>query len=259
MNYLALVPLIGSVCAMFAFFTSYIVAVVRGDVYPWWPYISDTGTTIPESCIFGQLLTMSAIFGFCGMIIRYKWVQLYNPDKNLKLTKLNCISFGIGAVSCFGMTMVANFEETSLRAVHMPSAVVTFSLGLVYNFIHTEITRVMSPRSSSFCVWVLRLCISMTGLVAFILLYGFGVSAEIKGKRWYGNDSLKKLDWDPQDPGWGLHLVASVSEWIIGLSVVVFFLTFISEFSRVKLSIKAVALDETETTPDETSPLLTSA
>lgn len=60
-------------------------------------------------------------------------------------------------------------QETSLRAVHMPSAVATFGLGLVYNFIHTEITRVMSPRYSSVCVWGLRLCISMTGLIAFVL------------------------------------------------------------------------------------------
>ena len=44
------------------------------------------------------------------MVIRYKWVQFFNIDKNTKLTKLNCLSIGIGAVSCFGMTMVANFQ-----------------------------------------------------------------------------------------------------------------------------------------------------
>ena len=57
--------------------------------------------------------------------------------------------------------------------------------------------------------------------------------------------------------GWGLHLVASVSEWVVGLSIVLFFLTFTSEFRRGKLSIKAEA-SEGVTNDDDASLLVAS-
>jgi len=36
MNVISLIPIL---FAALAFLTAYIVAVFRGDVYPWWPYI----------------------------------------------------------------------------------------------------------------------------------------------------------------------------------------------------------------------------
>ncbi|KAF6028735.1 DRAM2 [Bugula neritina] len=195
---------------------------------------SDTGTTIPESCIFGELLTLTAVFASIAMVIRYKWVESFNHGMKL-LQNLNLAALVTGLISCVGMTMVANFEETSIRAVHFPSSAATFGMGIVYNFMHTEITRRMSPKYSSTCVWIYRLIISMMGLLSFGLLYGFGVGAETKGKKWYGNDTAKKLEWNPEDPGWGLHLASAVSEWIIGLSVILFFLTFTFEFGKIKL------------------------
>jgi len=39
MNVISLIPILGSAFAALAFLTAYIVAVFRGDVYPWWPYI----------------------------------------------------------------------------------------------------------------------------------------------------------------------------------------------------------------------------
>ena len=41
-----------------AFILTYLVAVLFGHVVPGFPYISDTGTLPPESCIFGQFLTI---------------------------------------------------------------------------------------------------------------------------------------------------------------------------------------------------------
>jgi len=38
-----------------------LIAVLIGHVAPDWPYISDTGTIPPESCIFGQFLTFDAL------------------------------------------------------------------------------------------------------------------------------------------------------------------------------------------------------
>jgi hypothetical protein len=42
---------------------SYIIAIVLGHVEVELPYISDTGTHIPESSIFAQLLNFVAFLG----------------------------------------------------------------------------------------------------------------------------------------------------------------------------------------------------
>lgn len=42
---------------------SYIIAICLGHVEPVFPYISDTGTHVPESNIFAQALNMVAALG----------------------------------------------------------------------------------------------------------------------------------------------------------------------------------------------------
>lgn len=64
--------------------------------------------------------------------------------------------------------------------------------------------------------------------------------------------------------GWGLHLVSTINEWIIGLSIVVYFLTYIKDFSKIKLNIKSEEMykpQENTATPtageDDVDPIWT--
>jgi hypothetical protein len=45
------------------FATTYGIAVAKGDVYALFPYISDTGGSPPESCIFSLGLNTTAFIG----------------------------------------------------------------------------------------------------------------------------------------------------------------------------------------------------
>ena len=49
-----------------------------------WPYISDTGTFPPESCIFAQLLNFGALLVGIIVYIRYKQVPILLKLKILK-------------------------------------------------------------------------------------------------------------------------------------------------------------------------------
>ena len=125
-----------------------------------------------------------------------RWYKLPNIYKHIYDIKNICpiiifsVFFNIVCVSLNYKYLFSSFQETSLRAVHMPSAVVTFGLGLVYNVIHTEITRVMSPRYSSVCVWGLRLCISMTGLLAFVLCkYQYTLYSKAQNRGWKAGEN----------------------------------------------------------------------
>lgn len=51
---------------------SYIMAVILGHVEAGFPYISDTATSAPESCIFAQFVNMTATlseYSFMKIII----------------------------------------------------------------------------------------------------------------------------------------------------------------------------------------------
>lgn len=52
-------------------------------------------------------------------------------------------------------------------------------------------------------------------------VYSFGISAEARGRRWFGNDSSKKLDWDPQDPVSSklVEIYVLLCLWPIGFSL----------------------------------------
>ncbi|XP_067949531.1 DNA damage-regulated autophagy modulator protein 2-like [Watersipora subatra] len=254
MNSLSFVPITGAVLGVVSFFTSYIVAVARNDVYPWWPYISDTGTTVPESCIFGELLSLTAFFALCTMIVRYKWVQVFSKGDR-GLNRMNTASLTIGCLSCFFMTMVANFQETSVRLVHMPVSACTFGFGLVYNFFHSEITRKMTPHVSRVSVWVLRLTLCVTSLIAFGLLYGFGASAN-QIADWSKNQSNARIHWNPEDSGWKLHLVSTISEWIVGFCVILYFLTYSLEFRNFSLRLEPQLAETFEHEDNDAAPLM---
>ncbi|XP_052697016.1 uncharacterized protein LOC128175432 [Crassostrea angulata] len=47
----------------------YIIAVSDHDVYPFFPYVSDTGTLPPESCVFGQFLNIAALLRIVTVIV----------------------------------------------------------------------------------------------------------------------------------------------------------------------------------------------
>uniref|UniRef100_A0AC35FB31 Uncharacterized protein n=1 Tax=Panagrolaimus sp. PS1159 TaxID=55785 RepID=A0AC35FB31_9BILA len=53
-------PVLTFVFGVLAFIIGYIIAVSNGYENAWFSYISDGGTHPPESCIFGQLLNLSA-------------------------------------------------------------------------------------------------------------------------------------------------------------------------------------------------------
>uniref|UniRef100_A0A0L8FRN2 CWH43-like N-terminal domain-containing protein n=1 Tax=Octopus bimaculoides TaxID=37653 RepID=A0A0L8FRN2_OCTBM len=60
---LEMLPISLVVVTFLTFITTYVISVSNGHVTPYLPYISDTGAKSPESCIFGQLLTVSTIIG----------------------------------------------------------------------------------------------------------------------------------------------------------------------------------------------------
>jgi len=60
-------------------------------------------------------------------------------------------------------------QDTYVISVYMTGSFMAFGIGIVYCFLHTVITRKMYPMYNSRSIWLVRLFISVFGLLSFIL------------------------------------------------------------------------------------------
>lgn len=68
------------------------------------------------------------------MYIRFLQVRevLTKHNYPIKNYQLNKISFVIGLLACFGLSIVANFQETTMLKTHWFGAILLFAFGAVY-------------------------------------------------------------------------------------------------------------------------------
>lgn len=141
--------------------------------------------------------------------------------------RLNWISLWIGVTSCLGISIVANFQETNVRIVHLFGALLAFGLGTVYFCVQSVMTYYLHPYSGTMAVAHLRLVLSMVCVVFFMLVAIPGVISHILFE---GNDPRH---WYPSDGGWMYHVISSVSEWIVATAFCVYILSFTPEFRTI--------------------------
>uniref|UniRef100_A0A6I8N934 CWH43-like N-terminal domain-containing protein n=1 Tax=Ornithorhynchus anatinus TaxID=9258 RepID=A0A6I8N934_ORNAN len=150
-----------------AFIFSYITAITLHHVDPALPYISDTGTVAPEKCLFGAMLNIAAVLGMATMYVRYKQVDALIPE-DTQITRINKVGLGLGLLSCLGLSVVANFQKTTLFLVHITGAVLTFGPGALYIFTQTILSYKMQPKiHGRHIFWIRLIVVIWCGVSAF--------------------------------------------------------------------------------------------
>lgn len=213
------------------FLATYIIAVLLGHVEPDFPYISDTGTYSPESCIFGQLLNVGTLLLGLVIYVRYRQVAEYYSSYSLSPAVLSLNKMGVwfGLLSCLGLSFVANFQETNVITVHLTGAFLCFGFGTVYFWIHAVCSYHMQPLANSLQLAHLRLALAVICTVFFILLSITGVLSHIQFR---GSNPRK---WYPNDGGWQLHVISTASEWVVAVAFCIYILSFAREFRNISL------------------------
>ncbi|GLG96224.1 DNA damage-regulated autophagy modulator protein 2 [Gryllus bimaculatus] len=236
------------------FLITYIVAVLLKHVEAEFPYISDTGTYSPESCVFGQLLNFGTMLMASVVYVRFQQVQEYFKTYPLHVSvrKLNKCGVWFGLISCLGLSFVANFQETNVITVHLTGAFMCFGFGTLYFWVQAICSYYMQPLANSIFVAHLRLALAMICSVFFILLSITGVISHLQ---FHGANPRK---WYPVDGGWELHVISTVSEWIVAIAFCIFILSFSQEFQSLSMEAKIVLLTERVETSDvnDTSPFV---
>ncbi|KAJ8932291.1 hypothetical protein NQ314_014784 [Rhamnusium bicolor] len=209
--------------SVYSFIFRYGIAVLEGHLSPLFPYISGTGTTPPESCIFGFMLNIGAILLYAGFYIRYRLPEFI---KNLGPECLNNLSHFLGIVCCLGMVTVANFQESNILAVHMLGALCTFGSATIYCCIQVAWITWKSEVSQFLKLSRTFLCIVLIPSFINNILFGNLAIREFKG-----NNTLK---WTKEDDGYNFHLVATFSEWIMAVVLNIYIFSFQYEFKMIR-------------------------
>ncbi|XP_017773455.1 PREDICTED: DNA damage-regulated autophagy modulator protein 2 [Nicrophorus vespilloides] len=222
-------PIVLSIWFLITFITLYIMSVCMKDVEPIFPYISDTGTFVPESCIFGQLLNTGSIIMGIVFYIRYLQVKELHESlgKTAEVSGKNKACLHMGWMASFGVSVVGNFQETNLLIVHLIGAVMAFGLGSAYQITMWRVTVLTDPESR--CLRNFRFVLSMLSTIACIVSFSFAVPAAIQ---FTGKDLTK---WKREDGGYTYHLLSTSFEWVCATSTMFFILTFAPDFKKISL------------------------
>ncbi|XP_013859546.1 DNA damage-regulated autophagy modulator protein 1 [Austrofundulus limnaeus] len=211
------------------FIISFIIAVWRQDIDVVFPYISDTGAVPPESCFFGLMTFICACAGIGTVYARYKFVQKLIEENNVMKPCCNKASLLFGLGSCFGMSVVATFQETAVRIFHDIGALLFFASGVVYMITQCWISYTAHPYDCARSVSVVRVGLTVIAAVAIFPTIICGLLS-----------SKTSLHWDKEDEQYALHLTSAACEWVVAFSFVFFFFTYIHDFKRFTLQVTTV-------------------
>ncbi|KAG5875924.1 hypothetical protein JTB14_031168 [Gonioctena quinquepunctata] len=226
------VPIILGFWFPITFIITYIVAVMTEHVRPILPYISDTGTWAPESCIFGMMLTLGGFMTVAIVYVRYRQVRdiierfQFQPSTQ----KMNLWTLYMGILAAFGCIIVANFQETNVLSVHILGAALCFGMAAVHQIMQVILSFKLYPKIGSKSVNIFRIFCASTCTVCFFISFATGVVAILN---FTGDDVTK---WKKDDGGYEYHVISAASEYLMSLAVFVFFLTFTGEFKLIQFS-----------------------
>lgn len=249
-------PVVWAFFTSFTFLLCYGIAVSKNHIYPFVPAISDTGAQIPEASIFSELFNFSMVLMVLSLIVRYLQFEMLTKGLDSTdplLNRLNRVGLGCGLVSALGGTIIANFpsKEDSMIYVHDTGAVLLFGSGALYCWVQSSLTYKLTRHGVNtpflFTIrFVLTCVITVFGLIFFV--------AELFAYEEFRHQSLHLVaNWQPSDPGYSVHVLSNISEWIAALCFGLFGITFFEEFQKISLHVEC---SEKSTKERQRSPLL---
>jgi len=256
---LAWLPVTFLLVAVATLLVNYAWSVIRNDIYPVFPFVSDVGAQQPERSLFGLGVNVISAQMWCIVFVRSVQLKAYHEDQAV----LNKWSYRFGCLAAFGLLLVANFQddEDHVRAVHFVGAALSFGSFLVYCWVQTVISRRISgvagveelgiaPSSAKMAKARFGLSVLATILIVMLLLFLSLSLGQLpswnklpegclrdRHKGTVNNSSHPwEGDWEPCAAGYRFHLVAAFSEWLLCFSYCAFIVTFYQEFSRLEIS-----------------------
>lgn len=235
---------LGFISGVVGILTSYGIAVKRGDVEAWLPYISDAGGDPPQSSIFSFAMILVSLFFLIGCCVCYMIIGVMNSRQDFYVKWLSRLLPLAGAGCSAGMVLLAINPVGHLRrdgswlypifVPHMIGAVGMFASGISL-------------------MWILALCNFLldygawkTSFYARCLIATVGVISGILTITYCPLGQAEHLGPLPNSPRMypeGI-LVSTISEWVVVMTFMAFSLSFAAEFRKFKLTLKLEYITE---------------
>nr|CAD7396057.1 unnamed protein product [Timema poppensis] len=264
-SHLHYLPLAVFILTPLTFISTYTWSVLLDQVEPAFPYISDTGTLPPASCLFSQLLNIITVFMSCCVYIRYRLVK--NAESGI-IPWVNNMAAWLGGICCLGLSLVANFQESNVSSVHVLGADTCFIGGAIYFclqvgfyvpqkgtedqmlYYDTWFSHKMKPSLVSKKTLKFQICMSV---LCFLCAVTTIVAGNIASAHFHDQCDVHKgvntMKWLKHDGGWEAHLLSTAAEWMLTVVFVAFFLSYVQEFSRTTISVN-LEIDKLEIFPN---------
>ncbi|CAH1399764.1 unnamed protein product [Nezara viridula] len=223
------------------FLITYLISALMHHVEYILPTISDTGASVPESCVFGMLLNLTVALMLFIVYVRHKQISEFFKAKSINKSKehvamINMIATSAGVLSCIGLDVAANFQISHLPPVHDCGILLCFWCSAIYIFIQTVISFWMSPEMTSLWVVAVRGILGMMATALIVIAITVELVAEEKLIDVYGNFNRSVIaHWNSTQPGWPEHITSGLSQWITVVTIGSFILTYYIDFKRVTI------------------------
>lgn len=95
-----------------------------------------------------------------------------------------------------------------------------------------------------------RIFISIVSIMCLLIFF---IMFDLSYRKYKNKTDFNYEHWRPEDPGYALHVIASVSEWLCAIVLLLFFLSYVSEFNKIQISFVVSRHDNLNILPFQTS------
>lgn len=232
-------PYLGLTTGLVSILLPYILAVHRGDVPAWLPYISDAGGDPPQSAIFSMGMSLIGVMFIMGIYLCYLIVEAQNNKNCHFVSWSGKFLVSAGVLMAVGLFGVATSPTGHLRRdgtwalpillPHMIGAVLFFCSGITMMVLLTFTTYLVQRPNWFNAVFVSRLILMAGALLGgFLVLYRLPPVSALEMMKPCRNHARR------YPPGTTL---SAIGEWMIVVVFMMFVGTFIPDFSRAKVTL----------------------
>ena len=142
-------------------------------------------------------------------------------------------------------------QQDSMIYVHDAGAVLLFGSGALYCWVQSSLTYKLTQHGINtpflFTIRFLLTCVvTVFGIIFFV--------AELFAYEEFRHQSRHVVaNWQPSDPGYSVHVLSNVGEWIAAFCFGLFGITFFDEFQQISLLVEC---SEKASQERQSSPLL---
>uniref|UniRef100_A0A914ZNN1 DNA damage-regulated autophagy modulator protein 2 n=1 Tax=Parascaris univalens TaxID=6257 RepID=A0A914ZNN1_PARUN len=196
---------------------------------------SDSGTLPPESCIFGQLLNLAALFLAVTVYLRHRQIVEFYWHRLKQVGRwriTSCILLWIGYFSAFGVSVVGNFQENNVIIVHYAGALLAFGCGLIYTWAQTVFSYNMNPKLAKPIVSHCRLMLCVISTMFFVTMIVFGPILGKQPNSFVPDAEGHLYKWTVDSPNYREHMIGTCSEWLLAICFQLYILSFAIELRK---------------------------